>query len=95
MKKTKIKSFMQRVRKLVRQMGRVLELLILVYVLLWGAMYAYAQSKCISYHFETTEVNFMFKPYCVGLYHGDELVIPLTVLEQIEKTHIMGSGSGL
>lgn len=58
-----------------------LKVALIAYAFLYTAAYAYTQKECLSYRFEITQLTWDFRPYCIGLYQGQELVVPLRELQ--------------
>lgn len=67
--------------KIIKYTIMVLKIILIIYGTLYGGALAYTQKACLSYKFEVTQLTWDFRPYCIGLYEGKELVVPLKQLQ--------------
>lgn len=76
--------------KIIKYVILVLKILLLIYGTLYGVAYAHTQKACLSYKYEVTAVTWDFRPYCIGLYQGAEIVVPLKELQSSPLTPQIG-----
>lgn len=78
------------ITKIIRIVVLIAKIILLIYGFVYGATYAYTQRSCLSYRYEITELTWDLRPYCVGLYQGQEIVVPLHDLQVSPAAPSMG-----